>query len=86
MSDVAFWLEGLGLGLYATVFAEHAIDMSVLPDLTELDFEKIGVLRSGIGSGCSERSLLVWAEAQCPRLVRRRSSGHCRTPRSKDGN
>ena len=43
MSDVASWLEGLGLGQYATVFAEHAIDMSVLPDLTESDFEKIGV-------------------------------------------
>jgi class 3 adenylate cyclase/predicted ATPase len=40
---VASWLEGLGLGQYATIFAEHAIDMSVLPDLTESDFEKIGV-------------------------------------------
>ncbi len=43
MSDVASWLEGLGLGQYAAVFAEHAIDMSVLPDLTEADLKRIGV-------------------------------------------
>jgi hypothetical protein len=43
MSDVASWLEKLGLGQYARIFSEHAIEMSVMPDLTEADFEKIGV-------------------------------------------
>src|SRR5262249_50461180 len=43
MNDLTSWLEELGLGQYAAVFANHAIDISVLPDLTEADFEKMGV-------------------------------------------
>lgn len=37
------WLGGLGLGEYATVFAESDIDWSVLPDLTERDLEALRV-------------------------------------------
>src|SRR5262249_54617324 len=37
------WLDGIGLGQYATVFAENAIDLEVLPDVTETDLEKLGV-------------------------------------------
>ncbi len=33
--DIARWLEGLGLGQYARTFAEHDIDLDVLPRLFE---------------------------------------------------
>ena len=41
--DVAKWLQTLGLGEYAGVFADNAIDGDVLPELSEGDLEKIGV-------------------------------------------
>jgi class 3 adenylate cyclase len=37
------WLDGIGLAQYAAVFAENAIDLDVLPDVTETDLEKMGV-------------------------------------------
>ena len=44
MHGVTDWLEKLGLSEYAQRFADNAIDLSVLPDLTDQDLEKIGVL------------------------------------------
>ncbi|HEY1884516.1 MAG TPA: adenylate/guanylate cyclase domain-containing protein, partial [Roseiarcus sp.] len=41
--DVGEWLRGLGLERYETVFREHAIDMDVLPDLTDGELAQIGV-------------------------------------------
>lgn len=41
--DMATWLDGLGLGEYAKAFAENAIEMDVLADLSEADFAQIGV-------------------------------------------
>lgn len=41
--DVANWLRSLGLDKYEPTFIANAIDMDVLPGLTELDFEKIGI-------------------------------------------
>jgi class 3 adenylate cyclase len=41
--DVGNWLRGIGLDQYESVFRENEIDGSVLPDLTEGDFEKLGV-------------------------------------------
>ena len=41
--QIATWLDGLGLAQYATVFAENAIDLDILPDVTEADLEKLGV-------------------------------------------
>ncbi len=41
--DIAQWLKGLGLGQYAQAFAENDIDFDVLQDLTETNFEKLGV-------------------------------------------
>src|SRR5271166_2170936 len=41
--DVGDWLRGLGLGQYEAVFLENDIDADVLPELTEADFEKVGV-------------------------------------------
>ncbi len=42
-ADVAGWLAKHGLDRYARTFAENNIDLSVLPDLTEGDLEKLGV-------------------------------------------
>jgi len=44
MQHVADWLEKLGLSEYAKRFAENRIDFSVLPELTDQDLEKIGVV------------------------------------------
>jgi len=44
MQQIAEWLAGLGLGQYTQAFDENGIDFSVLPDLTDQDLEKLGVL------------------------------------------
>src|SRR5271170_8085712 len=41
--DLADWLRSLGLGQYESTFRENDIDLEVLPELTEADFEKVGV-------------------------------------------
>src|SRR6516165_8356811 len=43
MSNLSAWLDNLGLGKYATIFAENAVDLDVLPDLNETDLERLGV-------------------------------------------
>ena len=44
MQQVAEWLEKLGMSEYADCFAENRIDLAVLPDLTDHDLEKLGVV------------------------------------------
>jgi class 3 adenylate cyclase len=44
MQQIADWLEGLGLGQYAQLFADNGIDLAVLPDLTDQDLEKLGIV------------------------------------------
>ena len=44
MQAIANWLEKLGMSEYAQRFAENRIDVSVLPELTDQDLEKIGVV------------------------------------------
>ena len=44
MMSVGDWLRNLGLQQYEAIFIEHAIDIDVLPELTESDLEKLGVL------------------------------------------
>jgi len=44
MQLIAEWLEKLGMSEYTKAFAENRIDFSVLPDLTDQDLEKLGVL------------------------------------------
>ena len=44
MQQIADWLEKLGMSEYTKRFAENRIDLSVLPDLTDQDLEKLGVL------------------------------------------
>ena len=41
---VGEWLRSLGLGQYEPAFTESAIDFDVLPELTEDDLEKLGML------------------------------------------
>jgi class 3 adenylate cyclase len=47
MRDVEQWLEGLGLGQYATAFAESRIDFEVLVDLTDADLKELGIAALG---------------------------------------
>jgi class 3 adenylate cyclase len=42
--DIDGWLRRIGLEQYAQTFRENGIDLSVLPDLTDQDLEKLGVL------------------------------------------
>ena len=44
MQQVADWLKKLGMSEYVERFAENRIDFSVLPDLTDQDLEKMGVV------------------------------------------
>src|SRR6266508_4001850 len=41
--EITTWLDGIGLAQYATVFAENAIDLDVLSDVSEADLERLGV-------------------------------------------
>ena len=42
--DLGAWLRSLGLEQYEALFRENAIDGTVLPDLTDQDLDKLGVL------------------------------------------
>ena len=44
MQQIADWLEKLGMSEYAQRFAENRIDFEILPDLTDQDLEKLGVV------------------------------------------
>jgi class 3 adenylate cyclase len=44
MTGIADWLASIGSGEYAQRFAENAIDLSVVRDLTEQDLKDLGVL------------------------------------------
>ena len=44
MQQIGDWLKKLGMSEYAPRFVENRIDLSVLPDLTDQDLEKMGVL------------------------------------------
>ena len=41
--DVGSWLRSLGLGQYEALFRASEIDADILPELTEVDLEKLGV-------------------------------------------
>jgi class 3 adenylate cyclase len=42
--DIVVWLRSIGLEQYEATFRDNAIDDTVLPDLTDQDLEKLGVL------------------------------------------
>ena len=62
MPEVADWLSALGMSEYAQRFAENRVDLSVLPDLTDQDLEKLGVAPSSAASPAFSPALLtfVW--------------------------
>src|SRR5215468_10331370 len=41
--DVGGWLRSLGLGQYEALFRANEIDADILPELTEVDLEKLGL-------------------------------------------
>jgi hypothetical protein len=43
MPDLSPWLEQFGLETLAGVLADNDVDLDILPDLTEQDFEKLGI-------------------------------------------
>ena len=43
MQQIADWLEKIGMSEYAERFAENDIDVEVLPELTDTDFDRLGV-------------------------------------------
>src|SRR5215472_11449581 len=43
MQQIADWLEKLGMSEYAKLFAENDIDVEVLSELTDKDFDRLGV-------------------------------------------
>src|SRR5436190_1156276 len=44
MQQISDWLEKLGLEQYALRFAENGIDLDVLPEITDHDFDRLDVL------------------------------------------
>ena len=44
MLTVEDWLASFGMSEYAELFAANRIDYAVLPDLTDYDLEKLGVV------------------------------------------
>src|SRR6202011_4826690 len=42
--DISAWLRGLDLAQYEPIFRANAIDAEILPELTEADLEKLGVV------------------------------------------
>lgn len=43
MDNINQWLDGLGLGQYASLFAENDIDAMVLSELTDADLKELGL-------------------------------------------
>ena len=43
MQPIADWLQKLGLGQYAQRFAENDIEIDALSELTDQDFDRLGV-------------------------------------------
>ena len=44
MSTIRDWLASLGLSEYGDRFDENRIDLEILPDLTDQDLERLGVI------------------------------------------
>jgi class 3 adenylate cyclase/predicted ATPase len=44
VSTIGDWLASIGMSEYAELFVEHRIDLNILPELTDQDLEKLGVV------------------------------------------
>jgi predicted ATPase/class 3 adenylate cyclase len=73
MSGISAWLDGLGLGNYATIFVENAIDLDILPDLDETDLERLGV-------ALGHRKRILRAIAALPRASPPRANADVAAP------
>jgi predicted ATPase/class 3 adenylate cyclase len=73
MSSISAWLDGLGLGHYAAVFVENAIDLDVLVDLNETDLKRLGV-------ALGHRKRILRAIAALPGASLARASASIATP------
>ena len=51
MQQIADWLKKLGMSEYTERFVENRIDLSVLPDLTDQDLEKLSSLSAFDSAG-----------------------------------
>src|SRR5437773_8280031 len=76
MKDIAEWLASLDLGEYAQRFAENAIDLSVIRDLTENDLKELGVLL-----GHRRKMLRAIAELQGAPASKPQTAAEARAPR-----
>ena len=81
--DVGVWLRDLGLEQYGELFRANEIDAEVLPELTEIDLEKLGVplghrkrlIKAIAGLGAAEKTAVpqpTSAEANPPEVAERR--------------
>jgi class 3 adenylate cyclase len=81
--DLEEWLSGLGLQQYVSAFRDNAIDAEILPQLTEADLEKLGVvlghrkrllkeitlLQAGAGAASDTRTPHTRSELHVPAIV-----------------
>jgi class 3 adenylate cyclase/predicted ATPase len=74
MSELARWLQGLGLEQYADLFAAQGVDMDLLPSLTDRDLKELGL---PLGP---RRIILRTIEKQAARAASGGTSGTTRPP------
>ena len=72
MQEIADWLDKLGMSEYTQRFVENRIDFSVLPDLTDQDLEKMGVVLGDRRKILRAIAALVIAEKLAKGLLRPR--------------
>ena len=80
MPEIADWLKTLGMSEYAECLAEHGIDISVLPHLTDRDLKDIGVLLGHRRKLLRLRSLPARFRGTATRIGRSEAARHCRMP------
>jgi predicted ATPase/class 3 adenylate cyclase len=63
--DIPAWLRSLGLERYEDAFRANAIDADVLPDLTDADLEKLGVILGDRKRLLKTSAALRWPSTDC---------------------
>src|SRR6478672_4815930 len=90
MEQIADWLEKIGMSEYAERFAENDIDVEVLGELTDTDFDRLGVsighrrkLLKAVAAGLSRGSSVL--RTGCPGKPASIPNGAARSPRPSQG-
>ena len=84
MQQIADWLQKLGMSEYTHRFAENRIDLSILPDLTDQDLEKLGVLLGDRRKMLCGRQGISWCLAtMCDRGTSGLPIGVAAAPRNR---